>query len=536
MKELRYLTWLTVAAILSSSNQCHVEAAGSFVKDPARCPHRGVYELSIETDEKFDNPYAEVDFKVSFTRPDGTKVGVDGFYDGSNLFKARAYCDTVGRWQWRSSSNLGSLNNRNGQFNVVESKLKGKLRIHARDPRQFAYDNGQWFLHIGDTGYRYVTKTEPKWKEYIDQAAKMGVTKIRTWFCQGRSDVQILFANKRRELNLDYFQEIDRRLLYALEKYPHIQFKLIPYGEDTEELRRYDAGDSMSNLVARYSQARFSALPNIHWCVSNDRDIVKGGKLSGRKVYARTIDRIARDMKKREPWGSLLTNHQKRFSGYEFVDAEWSNIITIEDLDQVTGEVILKYRKLGNNPVINDEDRYEKYRQPEHPRYFFRRLMWSSLLSGGHATYGGLATYEPYDGNERGVQGYYDNARAGKLEGGDDFVHIHKFFNDSGPTLVAMQPDDAAVGNDAQKYKCIHNDVVYIVYLANPNNSTPQKADVSSKVPSVNVRLKSMAYSVRWFNPRSGKWTKADAVNVKGENVRLRAPSGGDWILLLQKG
>ena len=40
----------------------------------------------------------------------------------------------------------------------------------------------------------------------------------------------------------------------------------------------------------------------------------------------------------------------------------------------------------------------ESYISPKHDRYFFRRLMWASLLSGGHATYGGLATYEAFAG------------------------------------------------------------------------------------------------------------------------------------------
>jgi hypothetical protein len=173
-------------------------------------PHRGFSEVSLKTGGKIINPYLDVKFEVVFERPDRSKVVVDGFYDGQSTFKARAYCGKIGRWQWRSSSNIEELDKKSGSFEVKASSLKGKLRLHMKDPRQFAYDNGQWFLHIGDTGYRYVTQTEPKWREYIDQAAKMGANKIRTWFCQGRSDVQVLFANERRELNLAYWQEIDK--------------------------------------------------------------------------------------------------------------------------------------------------------------------------------------------------------------------------------------------------------------------------------------------------------------------------------------
>jgi len=496
-------------------------------------PHRGYFELSLRTATKSVNPYADVKFEIAFTRPDGSSVSVDGFYDGEGIFKARAYCDTTGKWRWSSSSNISDLHGKSGVFEVKASSLPGKLRLHTKDPRQFAYDNGKWFLHIGDTGYRYVTQTEPKWKEYIDQAAQMGATKIRTWFCQGRSDVQILFADNRKELNLAYWQEIDRRLRYALEKYPHIIFKLIPYGEDTQELRRYDKGDEAARLIARYAQARFSALPNIHWCISNDREIVKNGKLTGRKILRRTINKIGEDMAAREPWGTLLTNHQSRFKGYDFVDAPWSDIIMLEDLDQVDGRIFKEYYDKRAVPMVLDEDRYEHWRNPKHDRYFFRRLMWASLLSGGHATYGGLRTYEPYDANTSGVQGYFDAVAAGKLErGADDFVHIHTFFADSGLTLVGMKPDDAFVGDRPGQYKCIHDDKTYIIYLANPDGNKPGEANIGQIVPNVVVQLPEGTFSVKWFNPRTGQWTDGD--NVSGNKQTLTAPARRDWILLLQ--
>ncbi len=519
------LVVITLAVGLWSANACFAGATAY--------PHRGFYELSLETDQTFVNPYTDVEVQVVFERPDGSKVSVDAFFDGGGIFKARAYCDTVGKWRWESSSNVFDLSSESGHFEVEPSSLPGKLRLHKKDRRQFAYDNGQWFLHIGDTGYRYVTQTEPMWKEYIDQAARMGATKIRTWFCQGRSDVQILFSNGRKELNLPYWQEIDKRLQYALEKYPHIIFKLIPYGEDTQELRRYEAGDEAAKLIAQYAQARFSALPNVHWCISNDREIVPGGKLTGRKVLRRTIDKIGKDMATREPWGTLLTNHQSRFKGYDFADAEWSDIIMLEDMDQTDGRIFKEYYDTRAEPMVLDEDRYEHWRNPKHDRYFFRRLMWASLLSGGHATYGGLRTYEPYDGNEAGVQGYFDALVAGKLErGADDFIHIHKFFKDSDLTLVGMRPDDAMVGGEPGKYKCLHNDHAYIIYLANPDGAKPGEANVLKTTPSVVVRLPDGEFAAKWFNPRSGRWT--DGRTASGGVQKLTSPGGNDWILLLR--
>jgi len=84
-------------------------------------PHRGFYELSLRTEQTSLNPYADVELQVVFERPDGSNVTVDGFYDGGGVFKARAYCDTVGKWRWTSSSNVFDLSSESGAFEVKKT-------------------------------------------------------------------------------------------------------------------------------------------------------------------------------------------------------------------------------------------------------------------------------------------------------------------------------------------------------------------------------------------------------------------------------
>ncbi|KPL14144.1 MAG: hypothetical protein AMS26_11790, partial [Bacteroides sp. SM23_62] len=135
---------------------------------------RSVYTAEIESLDHIANPYSQVDLKAVFVRPGGDSIWVSGFYDGNGMYKFRAYCGETGKWCWRTTSNVEGLDGRKGIFTVRPSGLKGKLRIHDEDPRQFMYDNGDWFLHIGETGYRYLVDTEGGWREYIDQAAGMG--------------------------------------------------------------------------------------------------------------------------------------------------------------------------------------------------------------------------------------------------------------------------------------------------------------------------------------------------------------------------
>lgn len=502
---------------------------------------RGVHEVKIKASVVSDNPFFEDLVTVTFLRPDKSKVGVNAFYDGNETWRARAYCDQVGSWQWRSQSSTPALNNLKGEFKVNPSDLPGKLRKHPEDPFQFARDDGSWFLHIGDTGYRYVVATEPHWQAYIDQAVAAGFTKIRTWFAQARSTVEALYTPDRKALALDYWREIDRRLRYALERHPGVVFQLMPYAEDTQEIRRYAKNDVMSLLIGRAAQARWSAFPNIYWTISNDREVVDKGPLRGRKVLRSTIDKMGRDFAAREPWGTLLTNHQARFTGYAFVDAPWSDVITLEDIDQVHGKVLLEYRTKSSDPIVNDEDRYELYRDAGNKRYFFRRLMWASLLSGGHASYGGLRTYEAYDGGPtRGVQGYYDANRKGILfQGAHDFIHIHCFFETSGITMVGLQPNDAMVGDDPLQAKCAHDNQTILIYLANPTGDKPESDNPAVKKPSVTVQLPDGQYTVQWFNPRTGEWIDGKSIQGGGRQ-KLTAPAtqrtlAGDWVLLMQR-
>jgi hypothetical protein len=398
-----------------------------------------MYEIALNNRSEVPSVWLGLELSVNFTRPDGSSVLVPGYYDGRSTFRARAYCDMPGSWTWMSAAPHSGLQQA-GSFSVLPlGSLPGKLRAHVKDRRQLQYANGSAFLHLGDTGYRYLVDSEPLWKRYIDQSAQAGATKIRVWFCKGRHDINAVFewgaTNQTLGLALPYWQEMDRRLLYALEAHPSVQLEVIVYGEDRARILTYPT-DPMTRYVGEYAQARWSALPNIYWVLSNDQHPVAGPPPyssapcgTARNLPWDLIDTIGRDFARREPWGSLISNHQCRSSGFAFGNTSWAGLVLLEDLDQVAGARVAEYYRSAELPIIDDEDRYELYKGPEHPLYFFRRLMWGNLLSRGAATYGGLLTYLPYDGNISGMSGYLDAVHAGKLRGGmAAFPHIAQFF------------------------------------------------------------------------------------------------------------
>lgn len=523
--------------------------------------HELTFQLPAAASPVAGSPFFDLDAQLEVQLPTSSTVTADLFYDGTTgsslVFRARVYCGQQGVYIWRlRASNPADLHGLSGAFAVVPAttptQLPGKLRRHPDDKRMFAYDNGTTFLHFQDTGYRYVVDTEPYHKEYIDQAAAAGFTKIRVWFARHRHLVTALFADSRNSLDLGYWQTIDARLLYALRNHPQVIFELIPFGEDGYEVERYGNGDRASIGMVRYFQARFSALPNSQFCIVNDRKVTTDPALLDiRLVLADHVNRIGTDMAAREPWGTLLTSHESRTKGYSFLGQPWSTVTTLHDIDQVNAAAVEEYVPLSPDPVVNSEDRYEYWVQPVHRRYFFRRLFWANVLSFGHPTYGGIKTFEAFDtyGDPKGMAGYYSMVLRGVLErGAHDQLYMRQFFLDTGLSMVNMESCDNIVegGADTLLYHCATNadHTLFIVYLANPSGTTPRTAAPASSVPFINLNLDPFpavssdpavtlegTYTARFFNPSTGVWISSVLLGSSDGGLQATAPGSGDWVL-----
>ncbi len=504
----------------------------------------GAHEVSFRKEEAgADN---ELPIQVTFRVLNGISHTVRGFLTASGEVKARCYVTEQGRWSWEAKNQEGRCIGM-GDFQALASNLPGKLALHENDNRQFRYSNGKWYLHFGDTSYLYLDRDESRWKAYIDQAAQAGFTKIRTSLCDSSGSTAALFDPNRKGLDLESWDEFDNRILYALERYPHIQLQLIPFGSDWSEYQKYGDGDPLSHLAIRYAQERFSALPNVHWCMANHTG-VENGPGESTSAMDEIIKRMGADMREGDQFGSLITLMQDRFSDFRFADERWCNIVSISHIGQVTGEAVLKHRALANKPVTLDEDRSECEDPPQFPRYYFRRLFWGTLLSGGHPTYIGLKTDKAYDDHRSGIQGYYDACNNGRLrKGAHDFLHIRKFFLDTGIILVRWIPDDAMSGNNPLLVKSMRSpdNNECIAYVANPdahNGHSPNRLEglhtdkisgASETFTTFTLELPFSNGTVKWFSPASGEW-KGQTETTKNSTTLL-TPAPEDWVVWVKR-
>jgi len=81
--------------------------------------------------------------------------------------------------------------------------------------------------------------------------------------------------------------------------------------------------------------------------------------------------------------------------------------------------------------------------------------------------------------------------------------------------------------------KCIHNDDVILVYLANPDGEKAETDRAGKKTPTVVLQLPAGRYGGRWFNPVTGEWSTVG--EIKGPAATCTAPGAGDWVLLVER-
>lgn len=139
----------------------------------ATVPLYGCFEL--ELDGPADAPHADPTFNAfvdatltATVRCRSSTTTVTGFYDGPNaptsktntstsgIYRVRFLASELGQCEMRTSSNVGALNNRSAEFEVVaaDSGTHGPLRS-VRGTRGFRYADGTPDSPLGTTSYAW---------------------------------------------------------------------------------------------------------------------------------------------------------------------------------------------------------------------------------------------------------------------------------------------------------------------------------------------------------------------------------------------
>ncbi|MBN2313364.1 MAG: DUF5060 domain-containing protein [Sedimentisphaerales bacterium] len=528
----------------------------------------GVYEVMLHGNGTVDNPFDTI-AKVSFTPPSGSDRAktVYAFYDGGGIWRARVYVSEPGTWKWNCSCETDrALDGRNGLFEARDSDLPGRLLIHTRNPRQWMTENGRWFLNLNDTSYCLLCTHDAVGHEipfedftaYVRDAVAKGITSFRSFAVCGPKgfrvnegemwvDAFVTDADFTR-FRLDHFQNTDRRLQWLLDHYPNVcvQLILFPRGSQWKEDETFwnALSGSCKERVLRWMVARYAAYPQIFWLVVNDAHY--GPEYPNNNAYAREVGVY---FQRHDPWKHPLSTGHARKVPFYFGTEDWATYLHLEDNYNLDASAYEPYHRFAK-PVFLGEDRYEQDRvtlDPEHMRYYQRRLFWAWLLSGGSANYGGRWwVLHPYtQTGQRSTSAPWRNQTpfTAPLTGLDSVPYIIQYFHDRRIELSDFEPDHALVNDpdvrDRVRAPKLMRRGMDEILVYHPNAAADEKEARcrADKTPRFRVDLSAAkgTYKVEWYRPKDGVALNGGTVEGGAYRDLVSPWEGVDVVLRLVK-
>lgn len=530
----------------------------------------GVHEIVLAGNGSVTNPFDTI-ATVKFVPPSGEKNAktVWAFYDGETIWRARVYASETGEWSWSSTCDTDAgLHGKSGKFQCEASKLRGRLLIHPKNPRQWMTEDGRWFLNLNDTSYTLLCAhdflgnpvTEADFQDYVKDACDQGITSFRSFVANGprpffsspgnsdRHRWDDLFSDKdHTRPHLDHLRLADQRLRWLLDHFPdaYMQFILFPLGKP------YSADESFwaslpvekKQRIMRCLIARYAAYPSIFWLVTNDCLYTidpamlpyaeMHQKLAGREFpKAEAMAQEVGDyFLKHDPWRHPMSTGVARTIPFRFGDEDWATYIHLEHRFDFGAKGYAAHQHF-NKPVFLGEDRYEqdhpKIHDPVDMRYFQRRLFWSWLLAGGSANYGGRWwTIDPYrQTGKRSVSNpKYPEVTHGQLVGLDSVRFIRDYFSNRGLELSDFEPaqdlvkDSAGATGGRAPRLMRRGQAEFLIYHPHATSDDREARVQATTAANFQIDLRQVpgAFAVEWYRA-------ADGAVQTGEPV-----VGGDW-------
>jgi len=582
----------------------------------------GVHEIVLTGNGGVSNPF-DTAATVTFTPSSGVSnaITVKPFYDGGNTWRVRLYVTETGSWHWSSSSSDRGLNNNKGSFTACTSPLRGKLRQHTDNNRQWMTEDGKTFLNLSDTAYILFRSPNDPWqpvtdetfRRYVKDVVDLGINLMRAGGCGGYAGWGLYDKGTNSSYNrsnwcwekdydssgsnqywatfhLDRFQTTDRRLKWLLNNYPDMYIQLIMFGKNNDVGSRWDRiPKANQRKVIDYMVARWSAWPQVIYQIVNDmkfnKYLYESNPLEPIVANQRMIRKIGKYLARIDQFGTLAAVGAKRrldnpflnspsVEIVELTDLSWHTYLHIERQADIDAWMCDKYYdKNGDFNVAMHlyygEDWYENNNntaQFKDVLYFYRRLFWAVLLSGGSPNYGSrYPVLHPYSQTGTIPCQIGPTTHTNQLVGLDDIIHIRDYFADRRIDLAQFVPDDVSAvviptpspePDGPSRAQCARRGRdEYLIYLPcasdgefggdyglKPDDNYKEDSRVActidpGRTPGVTVNLTTASgtFRVEWFRPRDG--VSQNGTPIQGQaNRTLTSPwQGSDVVLRLLK-
>ena len=482
----------TVTPPFSSDAVLHIKPIGTWK----------VYEITLNTTNPYSNPYIDVNLSATFSGPNGTKITIDGFWDGGGNWKIRMAPPQAGTWNYTIYSTDSQLNGKTGSFKCVESGKKGFIKINPDYPHTFMYDDGTPFFWLGDTVWGWysggwVGFEDVTFQNWVDTRESQGFTVLQgtLYSAGGNNEGGKMFNSVSDEtLNPEFFQWLDKRVQYITDKDMFLANMM-----DWSDCWNDGMSGGKYNRYVNYVVARYSAY-NVIWGVMAEYEEIEDDE---------AIRNAGRFIKSIDPYQHPVTTHTVDTTTDSFGPEAWIDFHGQQQkgmsIDNFNLWIISD--RSYNKPVVNLEQGYEgqtDYGVSNPIEY--RQAGWAILVGGGFFTYGHVDTISATDPPDWSK--LYSSGAA-------EMGHIKTFW--SKIEWWKMSPDNSLI-TSGTAYCLANPGTEYVIYLPSGGSNT---IDLSAATGTLDAE---------WYDPKDGTYHDKRTV-IGGGSETFTPPFSGDAVL-----
>lgn len=518
------------------------------------------------------DPLRDVGAQAEFTAPSGKRHRAPGFWDGEQTWRVRFAPDEAGTWQYTASAGVRSAapaagatwaarTSLSGTFECVPYEGDNPLYRHGRprmapNRRHLVHADGTPLFWMADTVWNGpMLATPEEWDHFVRTRVAQGFTaaqyvstQYRTVPDGGPDGPPYTGDGQIEAIRPAFFRRLDARLETLAEAgllgVPVLLWA-ISGGENNFANPGHVLSEADCILLARYQVARWHAHPVV-WILNGD------GRYTGE--HAARWQRIGRAVF--DPSGAgedrvpvAVHPGGRQWVGEEFGAEPWLDILGYQSGhggDEASwrwlaeGEPARRWPEVPCQAVINLEPCYEYHNRTARgaegrftAQDVRRALYWSLLVTPtAGVTYGGHGIWGWDDGSGPPVAHPYTGTplpwrRALEMPGAQQVRHVRDAF--ASLPWWTLQPDQSLLRQPLGAADDIlafvpaarsEDGHLAVIYLPRGGAVT---LDTSQLAPG---------RQATWVNPRDG--TRVVGPALGAGSVRLDAPDGDDWLLVLQ--
>ncbi len=319
------------------------------------------YEQELINEIKYSNPFTQTELKVEFTRPDQTKLKIEGFYNGKNVWKFRIMPDQIGTWNYEAWFSDCSDKRISGSFVCTASDIPGLVAADQTNPVWFGFKGGKHqlirSLHTGD---RFFADNWPdsERKQFLDWLVenKYNTLSVASHLLNRNDEnrgkgwnTPDLWNSEKQQPNPEEYTKMER----ILDELADRKIIVFPFAGFFGQKSNCPLDSANQALYVRYTISRLGAYWNTLYSVAGPEPLYRNVK----QFTKEQVDKLGKMIADQNAQGHLLTVHNEKDQN-PFVNSSWASYQCLQGPTTISTDTLyqgLMARRNLHQPVLAQE-------------------------------------------------------------------------------------------------------------------------------------------------------------------------------------